>query len=248
MEQKETIFKEALRKYLIDNNQSEFCLKAALIDMDGVLYDTMPKHAAAWYRMSKELGLTCEQNEFFAYEGMTGYATINLLYKRAFGREVSRDEAAELYKKKAQYFIELGEPELMPGAAKMLGELKASAVKCVLVTGSGQHSVITRIQHDYPNVFSDMITAHDVQHGKPNPEPYIKGQEKAGVQVNQAMVIENAPLGVEAGHKAGCFTIAVATGPIPEDELRASGADLVFDSMPQFAEELPLLINILCKA
>ena len=53
---------------------------------------------------------------------------------------------------------------------------------------------------------------------------------------NEAIVIENAPLGVEAGHKAGIFTIAVNTGPLNGEILLNAGADLLFPSMQSLCE------------
>lgn len=220
-------------------------VKAALIDMDGVLYDSMKNHTAAWFRMATELGIDCTRNEFYAYEGMTGAATINILFRRAYGRDASPEEAKALYARKVQYFIEMGEPALMPGAAQMLSTLRDSGITCVLVTGSGQHSILDRISHDYPGIFAPgmRVTALDVTHGKPDPEPYLKGLQLAACQPSEAIVIENAPLGVLAGHRAGCFTVGVTTGPIPEAEMTGAGADIVYSSMPEFAQKLPTLIN-----
>ena len=59
----------------------------------------------------------------------------------------------------------------------------------------------------------------------------------------ECIVIENAPLGVEAGARAGAFTIAVTTGPIPPEELWKAGADMVFPSMEQLADALPVILN-----
>ena len=50
-----------------------------------------------------------------------------------------------------------------------------------------------------------MVTAFDVKYGKPNPEPYLMALKKGGLKADEAVVVENAPLGVEAGHKAGIF-------------------------------------------
>ena len=71
----------------------------------------------------------------------------------------------------------------------------------------------------------------------------MRGIEKAGVLANQCIVIENAPLGVQAGHAAGCFTIAVTTGPISEKDLYKAGADLVMPNMLALAEALPQILN-----
>ena len=55
--------------------------------------------------------------------------------------------------------------------------------------------------------------------------------KKGGINADEAVVVENAPLGVEAGHNAGIFTIAVNTGPLNGQVLLDAGADLLFPSM-----------------
>lgn len=59
-----------------------------------------------------------------------------------------------------------------------------------------------------------MVTAFDVKYGKPHPEPYLMALQKGGLAPNEAIVVENAPMGVQAGAAAGIFTVAVNTGPI----------------------------------
>lgn len=81
-----------------------------------------------------------------------------------------------------------------------------------------------------------MVTAFDVKYGKPHPEPYLMALKKGGLNADEAVVIENAPLGVEAGHKAGIFTIAVNTGPLDGQVLLDAGADLLFPSMQALSE------------
>ena len=214
--------------------------RAALIDMDGVLYDSMPGHTLAWKRMMAGAGVDCDRDEFYLYEGMTGAATIDLLFRRAFGHGVTPEEAAALYAVKSRYFKEWGKAPAMPGASRMLAALKRGGLERVLVTGSGQASLLDSISHDYPGMFGAgmRVTAHDVTHGKPDPEPYLLGAGKAGVSPDDAIVIENAPLGVRAGKAAGCFTIAATTGPIPRAEFEREGADMIFGSMTEFADFL----------
>lgn len=67
--------------------------------------------------------------------------------------------------------------------------------------------------------------------------------EKGGLKPYEAIVIENAPLGVEAGHKAGIFTIAVNTGPLDGQVLLNSGADLLFPSMQALCESWEALAS-----
>lgn len=214
--------------------------KGALIDMDGVLYNSMKYHTLAWYKMMTEQGLNVTRDEFYLYEGMTGKATINHIFLRELGREATEEEVRSLYARKTELFRELSEPCIMPGAGDMLRALKNRGIRAVLVTGSGQASLLESLDRDYPGIFApgDRITAADVSRGKPYPEPYLKGLEKAGCKASEAIVIENAPLGVHAGKEAGIFTIAVMTGPIPRTEFEKEKADMIFPSMPAFASYL----------
>ena len=127
----------------------------------------------------------------------------------------------------------------MSGAAELLNKVKAYGIQRVLVTGSGQKTLIDKLEHSYPGIFSPekMVTAFDVKYGKPNPEPYLMGLEKAGVNANEAIVVENAPMGVQAGVAAGIFTIAVNTGPLSDEVLLQAGADLLFSSVSELAEK-----------
>lgn len=217
----------------------------ALIDMDGVLYDSMPYHALAWQRMMAEQGISTDRDEFFLYEGMTGKATVDLIFQRELGRHASDEVAARLYRRKADIFVEMGEKRMMPGADRMLRALMDRGVGCVLVTGSAQNSLLDRLDEDYPGAFpaDKRVTALDVSRGKPDPEPYLMGLKKAGVSKDEAFVVENAPLGVRAGKAAGLFTIAVTTGPIPREAFVREGADLIFPSMEAFADALPELLD-----
>lgn len=213
---------------------------AALIDMDGVLYDSMKYHTLAWQRMMSEMGVECSRDEFYLYEGMTGAATIDLLYQRAFGHNCDPEEARRLYAIKSEYFKEFGAKEPMPAADRMLAALGEAGMRRVLVTGSAQLSLLDSLSADYPGVFAerDRVTGLDVKHGKPNPEPYLKGLEIAGVPASEAIVIENAPLGVRAGKAAGIFTVAITTGPIPRIEFEKEGADVIFSSMQEAADAM----------
>lgn len=219
--------------------------KFALIDMDGVLYDSMPYHTLAWQQMMTEIGISTSREEFYLYEGMTGKATIDLIFQRELSRHASDEEASRLYRRKAELFVEMGRKERMRDADRMIRTLMDAGVGRVLVTGSAQNSLISRLNEDYPGAFSEdmRVTALDVKHGKPDPEPYLRGLDKAGVTADEAFVIENAPLGVRAGKNAGIFTIAVTTGPIPREAFEQEGADLIFPSMSAFADALPDLLK-----
>ncbi len=221
--------------------------RVALIDMDGTLYDSMPGHARAWHRMAGEIGIDCSVDEFFAYEGRTGASIINILFQRAFGKDATDAEVKELYGRKSEYFVEQGPAVIMPGAKEMLGVLEDNGIRCVLVTGSGQASLLDKLDRDFPGVFAPdlRVTARDVKHGKPDPEPYLMGMLKAAAGPWDCMVIENAPLGVQSGARSDALTIGVTTGPIPRKQMIDAGADVLYSSMPEFAADLQNLLDLM---
>lgn len=220
-------------------------VKAALIDMDGTLYDSMRNHTASWYRLMTEQGIDCTRDEFYLYEGMTGASTITRLWLRQWGKTPDPQLVKDLYHKKTEYFNLLPRVAPMPGAKTMIDGLMQAGITTVLVTGSGQPSVLDRLVTDYPGAFADnhRVTARNVTKGKPHPEPYLKGMELAGVSSRQSMAIENAPIGVESAVASGAFTVALTTGPIPAETLAKAGADLVLPSMQSLADILPTLLK-----
>ena len=232
-------FEKAIRSYLQRQGGDALRLRAVLFDMDGVLFDSMPYHADAWAEVMNRHGLHFTREEAFLHEGRTGAATINIAYRRQYGQDAPPELIQQMYQEKCEAFARHPEPGRMPGAPELLRKVKEAGLVPVLVTGSGQRTLLDRLVHHYPGVFvpGRMVTAFDVKRGKPDPEPYLMGLQKAGVRANEAVVVENAPIGVQAGHAAGIFTIAVNTGPLDGQVLLDAGADLLFPSMQGLCDE-----------
>ena len=216
-----------------------FELKTIMFDMDGVLFNSMPNHARAWHRAMAFYGLDLPEDEAYMHEGRTGFGTINIVTQRQFGRSADQAECDKIYKKKSEFFNQYPTAERMTGAYETVKAVKEAGVTPTIVTGSGTASLLGRIEQNYPNLFRHewMVAARDVKFGKPNPEPYLMGMQKAGgLTPRQTMVVENAPLGVRAAVAARCFTIAVNTGPLPDEMLQQEGANLIFPRMTDLAE------------
>ena len=220
-------------------------LKAVLFDMDGVLFDSMPYHSEAWHTVMKSHGLTLSREEAYMHEGRTGASTINIVFQRELGREASQEEIESIYQEKSVLFNSYPEAKRMPGAWELLQKVKKDGLIPMVVTGSGQLSLLERLEHNYPGMFRKelMVTAFDVKYGKPNPEPYLMALKKGGLKADEAIVVENAPLGVEAGHNAGIFTIAVNTGPLDGQVLLDAGADLLLPSMQALSDHWDTLFE-----
>ena len=241
----EDIIRNSISHYLKRNGFDAFSPRAVLFDMDGVLFDSMPLHANSWAKVCTEFGLSMTPTEAYMHEGRTGESTINILSMRARGRKATQEEIEAIYAEKCRLFNSLPEAPKMPGAEQTLEHVRDCGMNILVVTGSGQQSLLERLNTNYPCFFASerVVSSKDVKHGKPNPEPYLKGLEKAQVEPWEAIVIENAPLGVKAAVDANIFTIAVNTGPLPDSVLLEQGADMVLASMEELAHNIKHIIN-----
>lgn len=234
-----------IKHYLDTHGYDRINLKAVFFDMDGVLYNSMPYHAEAWHQVMKQYGMNLSREEAYMHEGRTGAGTINIVSLRDRGYEASPEEIKEIYAEKSRLFNLNPPAEPMKGAMELLQQVKECGLMRVIVTGSGQRSLLDRLNSHFSDMFTRelMVTAFDVKYGKPNPEPYLMALKKAGVAPNEAIVVENAPLGVQAAVSAGIFTIAVNTGPLPESALLDEGADLLYPSMMALTEKWQPLLH-----
>lgn len=230
--------KKKLQQLLFENNIDKNLLAAVLFDMDGVLVDSMHFHASSWVKAMSDFGISFTENDGYMNEGRTGHSTIDNAMLKEFNRHSTEQERDEIYRLKSDYFEACGEVKPMPFAHELLLKVQKQRKEIILVTGSGQASLLEGLNLNFPGIFKSdkMVTAHDVEHGKPHPEPYLMGIQKAGCTAAQAIVIENAPLGVESAKKAGIFTIAVNTGTLTDDVLYNCGADIVLPSVQSLCE------------
>lgn len=227
-------------------------LKAFLFDMDGVLFDSMKNHAEAWYQvMHEHYGFVCDRTTFYMVEGSTGQQVIDSFMLEQRGRHATDYEIHRIYEEKTQAFTQLGPAEPMDGAAEVLRKVGEKGLTRVLVTGSSQASLINKLNLVYPGVFDQerIVSGRDcpIGHGKPHPDPYLMGLQKAAsyrLAPSEAIVVENAPLGVQAGKAAGIFTVGVNTGPLDASVLFDAGADIVLDSMQELADRLDEIIRL----
>ena len=240
--------KEAISKYLKDHGFGEFNPKAVLFDMDGVLYDSMPNHAVAWQESMKQFDIHMTASDAYATEGARGIDTIQMMVKKQKGIDISLDEAQKMYDVKTEIFHTMPTAQIFPGVKDIMQKIKNAGMQVGVVTGSGQRPLILRLLDDFGDFLdeSHIVTAYDVKRGKPNPDPYLMGLQKAGnLKPWQGIVVENAPLGVRAGVAANLLTVAFNSGALRGEELAHHGWLFLYHKMTEFCNDLESLISIL---
>ena len=234
---------KAIDLYLKKHGFGQFRPRAVLFDMDGVIYNSMPNHAKSWHESMATFGLDMPSEGAYLYEGMRGVETIKLLARKQWNRELSDEEAARMYEVKSATFAKCPPPEKMDGIMSLMQQIKDSGLRICVVTGSGQHTLLDKLTIAFEGLIERdyIVTAYDVKHGKPAPDPYLAGMQKTGTAPWETIVVENAPLGVRAAVAAKCFTIAANTGPLADETLLKAGADMVLPSIAALSDYWPML-------
>jgi sugar-phosphatase len=189
-----------------------------LFDMDGVLVDSTPAVARVWAGWARENGFEPDEVVRKAH-GRPSIATICELLPHAdhaeHDREVERREIADL-----DGVIPL------PGAMELL--LALPLHRWAIVTSCTRQLAGVRIAAAGLPKPKHLVTATDVRHGKPDPEPYLKGALILGAPASECIVIEDAPAGIRAGKAAGAHVVALRT-TASDAELQEAGADWIVD-------------------
>jgi haloacid dehalogenase superfamily, subfamily IA, variant 3 with third motif having DD or ED len=239
------MFSEEIERFVFTKNYPTFNPKAVFFDMDGVLYDSMKSHAAAWVQALQQMQLPFSEYEAYMNEGRTGASTIDGVYTQVHGRLATEEEKQQIYRLKSTLFEAHGKTEPMPFALELLEIIKSQQLGIFIVTGSGQPTLLDSLERNFPGIFKKekMVTAFDVKYGKPNPEPYLMALKKSGLNPWEVLVVENAPLGVESATAAGLFTVAVNTGPLNPKVLSDSGANIVLDDVKDLFDKWRSIVN-----
>ena len=221
-------------------------LKAVFFDQDGVLYNSMPYHAESWAWAMTKHGLPYTAMECYRNEGRTSTGVIQEHHQQMFGTDATPELIEAIYADKSAHFTEMtgGFPGIIPNVDKVLYFLREKGIQCWVVTGSGQRNLINALNETFDNVFTGIISSFDVVKGKPDPEPYLKAWKRCGFKKEECAVVENAPLGVRAAKAAGLYTFAVNTGPLPDAELFAEGADQVLPDMNALLQQLTAILSV----
>lgn len=222
-------------------------LKAIFFDMDGVLYDSMPNHASSWTAVFQSVGIDYPATASYENEGRTSKGTIQLAYRTRLGREATHQEITELQALKTHLMNLCPSPSIMAGMPQLIDRLRERGFEILIVTGSKQPSLLNRLVHDFGVDAANVVSGNDVTREKPDPQPYLIALERAKVLPNEAIVIENAPLGIQSARSAGIQTIAVNTGILSDELLFNSGAGTVIKNTLELQQRWDEIVALMMK-
>lgn len=197
---------------------------ALLFDLDGVLIDSTPAVTRVWRRWAMEHGFNPEEVVAHAH-GRPSLTTVREYLPNsdheAENREVERREIEDL-----EGVVPLA------GALELLASLPRD--RWTIVTSCTRPLAEVRIQAAGLPLPMKMITANDITHGKPDPEPYLQGAAILASSPAQCIVLEDVPAGIRAGKASGASVIALKT-TAQESALREAGADWILNNCTEIS-------------
>lgn len=210
-------------------------LKAVLLDMDGVVAESMGYHVAAWQEAFRAHGFEVAADILYLNEGGIAVETVRSLN----GGSLSEQKAREVFSLQKAIFDERYLPQvgLYADAPLFLEGLRLAGLEAALVSGSSERTVLGVLKPGVRCYFSAVICGDRCRHSKPHPDPYLQALEALGREAAECVAVENSPAGIESARAAGLTCYALTT-TLPADRLR--GAAAVFGSLTQLARHLGL--------
>lgn len=208
---------------------------AIIFDFDGVIGKTMQDNFRAWDFALSSVGIKINEQDYYCQEGLKAIDVANFFLKPAMNMEL----AEKLVRLKEDYYREHNQFSYYPGVTELLTKLKKNK-KLALVTGASRERLnYTREAFKNPvdvfGFFDSIISATDVTHGKPHPDPYLKALAFLNMKASDCLVVENAPLGIESAKKAGLKCVGI-TSTLSASNLQQ--ADWILNSIVELARFL----------
>jgi beta-phosphoglucomutase family hydrolase len=206
--------------------------RGAVFDWDGVIINSASQHETSWERLARECGKPLPENHFKRGFGMKneviipellGWTAVPVeirilsLRKEAIYREVVREQGMHA----------------LPGVKAWLQKLREAEIPCAIGSSTHRENITTTLDVlGLEGFFADIVTAEDVRRGKPDPEVFLTAARRIGVEPADAIVFEDALVGIAAAHAAGMRVVAVAT---TEPKERLTHADWVVDQLDELS-------------
>ena len=197
-------------------------MKAALFDLDGVVFDTEPQYTVFW-------GSQCRlyHPEHPGLEHEIKGSTLTQIYDRWFSGPLKAEQAVVTERLNA--FEAQMTFEYIAGFEALIADLHAHGVKTAVVTSSNQPKMesVYRAQPGFKQLFDAILTSEDFEHSKPHPDCYLKAAARFGAHPSECVVFEDSFNGLKSGRAAGMKVVGVATTNTAADIAELSDIQIV---------------------
>ena len=181
-------------------------IKAALFDLDGVVFDTEPQYSVFWGAQCREF-----HPEHPGLEHEIKGQTLVQIYDAWFSGELAEKQL--LITERLNKFEQQMDYIYVPGFEEYISQLRGKGVKTAVVTSSNQPKMeaVYQSHPEFRSMFDAILTSEDFERSKPDPDCYLKAAQRLGVEVGDCVVFEDSFNGLKSGRAAGMYVVGLST-------------------------------------
>ena len=181
-------------------------IKAALFDLDGVVFNTEPQYTIFWGAQCREF-----HPELPGLEHRIKGQTLVQIYDAWFAGELADKQA--LITERLNRFEQQMNYDYVAGFEAFIAKLHSEGVKTAVVTSSNRPKMeaVYRKRPEFCDLFDAILTSEDFERSKPDPDCYLKAAQRFGVEPEDCVVFEDSFNGLKSGRAAGMYVVGLAT-------------------------------------
>ncbi len=182
-------------------------VKAALFDLDGVVFDTEPQYTVFWGAQCREF-----HPEHPGLEHEIKGQTLTQIYEKFFTADGLAEKQPLITKRLDEYEAQM-HYDYVKGFEAFVRGLRSRGIKTAVVTSSNMPKMqsVYRQRPEFQGLFDAILTAEDFERSKPDPDCYLKAAQRFGAEPAECVVFEDSFNGLKSGRAAGMTVVGLAT-------------------------------------
>ena len=182
-------------------------VKAALFDLDGVVFDTEPQYTVFWGAQCREF-----HPEHPGLEHEIKGQTLTQIYDRCFTADGLAEKQALITQRLDEFEAQM-HFDYVDGFEDFVRDLRERGIKTAVVTSSNVPKMqsVYRQRPEFCELFDAILTAEDFERSKPDPDCYLKAAQRFGAEPSECVVFEDSFNGLKSGRAAGMTVIGLST-------------------------------------
>lgn len=180
--------------------------KAALFDLDGVVFNTEPQYTEFWGAQCREF-----HPEHPGLEHEIKGQTLVQIFDRHFSGDLAYSQ--EIITNRLNDFEQTMRFDYVEGFEYFVSRLRSRGVKTAVVTSSNiaKMQSVYQSRSEFRQLFDAILTSEDFERSKPDPDCYLKAAERLGAEIDECIVFEDSFNGLKSGRAAGMKVVGLAT-------------------------------------
>ena len=180
--------------------------KAALFDLDGVVFNTEPQYTEFWGAQCREF-----HPEHTGLEHEIKGQTLVQIFDRHFSGDLAYSQ--EIITNRLNDFEQTMRFDYVEGFEDFVSRLRSRGVKTAVVTSSNiaKMQSVYQSRFEFRQMFDAILTSEDFERSKPDPDCYLKAAERLGAEIDECIVFEDSFNGLKSGRAAGMKVVGLAT-------------------------------------